>query len=99
MSMQEQIVRYSANPSVSTTENPNSFHANKKATLVLRLEQELTQAQICVWRRSLDVYVLPHASFQNHRLNQQLKMLANNNDKAIKLELANTKVTSSVPEF
>ncbi|CAI2355473.1 unnamed protein product [Caenorhabditis sp. 36 PRJEB53466] len=67
MSVQSQIVRFTANSS------PN--HYEREAALVIRLEQELTQSQLC-----------------NHRLNQQLKTLANSSDKAIKTELASTKV-------
>ncbi|CAL2045292.1 unnamed protein product [Caenorhabditis brenneri] len=74
MSMHDQIVRFSANSSPPDDTHTNSLLAEKEATLVVRLEQELTQAQIC-----------------NHRLNQQLKVLANSSDKAIKVELANTK--------
>ncbi|PIC27423.1 hypothetical protein B9Z55_019684 [Caenorhabditis nigoni] len=78
MSMHDQIVRFSASSSAPEDTTTNSLLAEKEATLVVRLEHELTQAQIC-----------------NHRLNQQLKVLANSSDKAIKVELANAKVSVS----
>ncbi|KAF1751204.1 hypothetical protein GCK72_017758 [Caenorhabditis remanei] len=76
MSMHDQIVRFSATSSAPEDNTTNSILAEKEATLVVRLEQELTQAQIC-----------------NHRLNQQLKVLANSTDKVIKVELSNVKVS------
>ena len=48
MSMHDQIVRFSATSSAPEDNTTNSILAEKEATLVVRLEQELTQAQICV---------------------------------------------------
>ncbi|CAI5452505.1 unnamed protein product [Caenorhabditis angaria] len=80
MSMSEQIVRYNSN------NNPSSVRKSQSVEDSIMAERE-TALVVRLERE------LTEAQSCNHRLNQQLKILANSGNQAIKKELTETKVS------